>query len=749
MMKILKNRNVLQGVLILLSLLVLSCTKEDKISSIGDDGDDVVEVTQKKFPFKVTVKDGVGTRAGIDEMGKYVFRAGDRLFLESVHFPLQFTPTVHAVLSLDQDSYGKSQGTFSGDLIIEGNTDLSEEDVRQQVQTGQMDIKVTLVSPGDIHNLSTAGDLVNAVSPIQNYWESVNREVLTSDPDFKQKNLNPVVSALDKAVSKYGDFTGNLEYDLDGNATCMLKNNTSYFVFNVKFLDGTPAGKTVPVALKNFDENQTEEPYLSTIFSGHVNTIAVENDDDVRAIFVLPFPEGYNMGGKKGNEDVLALLEVEDVGEIDMGFTIKKLTTAANKKYNIERIVTCEFAIWNPNSKTATVTFNYAELGDFAQCIKGDVTLVGQNKIDKISLDQAGWKTYLSTEEISIQDPESESSLVVGGIELKQNEIVMFRSKRQKSYFRDYTKNPKDPPMFSISGLTGNQVCYIFGDIMYLKCTGSGTDYIRGATLTNKSEFQAAFRNVKNLDIDPHRNLVLSATTLTPYCYADMFRGDSRTNYSHIQNGSHIIIAASKMAQSSCESMFKFSKLNSAPVIKATTLAKDCCRSMFSDCQISVVPDLPATTLAQGCYRQMFYQCYSITEIPEDYLKATVMEAECYFSMFNGTHITKAPKLISTSLAKSCYETMFGKCSDLTATPLLPATTLAETCYKGMFQDCTNLKTITCLATDISATNCTQDWVKNIAAGGTFYKNSLMSSWTTGNKGIPSGWSVSDYVAAQ
>jgi hypothetical protein len=63
-----------------------------------------------------------------------------------------------------------------------------------------------------------------------------------------------------------------------------------------------------------------------------------------------------------------------------------------------------------------------------------------------------------------------------------------------------------------------------------------------------------------------------------------------------------------------------------------------------------------------------------------------------------------------------------------------------------MFYNCTNLNYIKCLATDISASNCTSNWVNGVAASGTFVKdpNITTSTWETGANGIPSGWTVQD-----
>lgn len=85
---------------------------------------------------------------------------------------------------------------------------------------------------------------------------------------------------------------------------------------------------------------------------------------------------------------------------------------------------------------------------------------------------------------------------------------------------------------------------------------------------------------------------------------------------------------------------------------------------------------------------------------------------------------------------------MFFGCTGLTTAPALPAPTLVEDCYYLMFNGCTSLNNITCLATNISADACTEDWVSGVAENGTFTKDASMSTWPTGIGGIPSGWTV-------
>ena len=167
--------------------------------------------------------------------------------------------------------------------------------------------------------------------------------------------------------------------------------------------------------------------------------------------------------------------------------------------------------------------------------------------------------------------------------------------------------------------------------------------------------------------------------------------------------------------------------------------------NFFNGCtNLLMPPKLPAMTLANNCYLSMFERCTSLTTAPE--LPATTLANYCYSSMFMGcTSLTTAPSALpSTTLEIMCYKSMFEGCSSLTNAPALPATTLNFMCYSGMFRNCTKLNYIKCLATDISARNCTNNWVSGVASTGTFVKNPNMASWTEGTSGIPTGWDIED-----
>jgi len=284
--------------------------------------------------------------------------------------------------------------------------------------------------------------------------------------------------------------------------------------------------------------------------------------------------------------------------------------------------------------------------------------------------------------------------------------------------------------------------CYIYGNIMSLI---DATGYATTTTMTssNNGAFKSLFANNTNIKNHASKNLVLPATTLAAQCYMGMFNG--------------------------CTG------LTTAPALPATTLAPSCYFGMFSGCTgLTTAPELPATNLDEYCYTMMFFNCTSLTAAPA--LPATTMTTSCYQDMFAGTGLTAAPELSAMTLAFNCYSGMFVACTSLTTAPTLPATTLAEGCYENMFssctsltsapelpalvlapdcyntmfEDCINLNSVTCLATDISASNCTYNWLFGVAATGTFTKASTMSSWPTGPdgsgnvNGIPEGWTVQD-----
>lgn len=180
---------------------------------------------------------------------------------------------------------------------------------------------------------------------------------------------------------------------------------------------------------------------------------------------------------------------------------------------------------------------------------------------------------------------------------------------------------------------------------------------------------------------------------------------------------------------------------------KLTISSDNAFYGLFSNCTGLTSAEnliLPATTLALNSYNSMFYSCSSLTVAPK--LPATTLGINCYSHMFEGcASLTTAPSILpATTLVEGCYYYMFLGCSSLTTAPELPATTLTNYCYQNMFYNCKKLNYIKCLATGLSARDCTSFWVSGVSSTGTFVKASSMTSWRTGVSGIPNGWTVQD-----
>ena len=274
----------------------------------------------------------------------------------------------------------------------------------------------------------------------------------------------------------------------------------------------------------------------------------------------------------------------------------------------------------------------------------------------------------------------------------------------------------------------GNVMSLLYGDDFFKKLDLSGKNYA----------FAELFYDCNKLT--NAENLMLPATTLSNYCYQNMFEYCSSLTTAPS-------LPATTLAVGCYSNMFLFcTSLTTAPQLPATTLAMNCYDAMFQGCtSLTTAPQLLALNLAINCYREMFVDCSGLTTV--HVLPSTSLVESCYERMFYGcTSLTTVPSdmLPALNLANSCYRDMFDGCTSLTTAPILSAPTLARLCYSGMFNECSNLNAITCLATDISAEECTDYWVSYVAESGTFTKASSMNDWTSGDNGIPSGWTVVD-----
>lgn len=118
-----------------------------------------------------------------------------------------------------------------------------------------------------------------------------------------------------------------------------------------------------------------------------------------------------------------------------------------------------------------------------------------------------------------------------------------------------------------------------------------------------------------------------------------------------------------------------------------------------------------------------------------------------FYNLFRSCNVVEAGSLVmpATEFASDLtYGNMFVDCSGLKTAPVMPGAVLGNRSHWHMFNNCTSLRWMKCLATDISAYQCTNNWLENASTVGLFVKNPAMSSWPRTITGIPSGWNVED-----
>lgn len=318
----------------------------------------------------------------------------------------------------------------------------------------------------------------------------------------------------------------------------------------------------------------------------------------------------------------------------------------------------------------------------------------------------------------------------------------------------------------SYGGLfTSDNPVYIYGDLMSLVCDAN-YEPLRSLTATNA--FKESFKDRTNIDIDPEKELVLSAETVGTSGYLSMFEGCTS------------LTAPPDMSQMKTVKSGNWkSETNSDNSAKNTYGG---CLKMFSGCKaLTSLPNLSGlrTVEGYGMYR-MFFQCTGLTSVPAGLLNGvTQFQQGCFFGMFEEcsnlvsvgdflpkpadgdpypmakecyrqlfkicTKLSSVPSdfLPATTLAELCYTGMFEQCKALVTAPDLPAETLASKCYEWMFESCSSLTSIRCLATNSKSINATDKWLQNAknTAECTFYKKAG-AVWNTGTNGIPDKWNV-------
>ena len=179
--------------------------------------------------------------------------------------------------------------------------------------------------------------------------------------------------------------------------------------------------------------------------------------------------------------------------------------------------------------------------------------------------------------------------------------------------------------------------------------------------------------------------------TKANYCFSNLF-------YQNTALLSARLVLPVVSGQYMCYRMFQgCTNLKYSPILSATSVTAYCYSYMFYGCTALVdAPDLPATSLATQCYSYMFYNCQQLKNPPK--ISARTTSTYCCQYMFYGcTSLKTIPSFSSiTALSTSCFQNMFQGCTGLEGdiSVQTSASTLAVQCYYGMFRGCTHIQRV-------------------------------------------------------
>ena len=145
-------------------------------------------------------------------------------------------------------------------------------------------------------------------------------------------------------------------------------------------------------------------------------------------------------------------------------------------------------------------------------------------------------------------------------------------------------------------------------------------------------------------------------------------------------------------------------------------------------------------SLSNYAYYLMFSGCSALITPPSEIPATKQGHASCGKMFLDCTQLKTPPALKSTILGNYCFTSIFKNCTSLISAPELPALTLTSNCYHSAFEGCSSLNEVTVYANDISATNCTTNWLSGVASTGTFNNMGSATYEINSASGIPTGW---------
>lgn len=172
-------------------------------------------------------------------------------------------------------------------------------------------------------------------------------------------------------------------------------------------------------------------------------------------------------------------------------------------------------------------------------------------------------------------------------------------------------------------------------------------------------------------------------------------------------------------------------------------------RDTFNGLDISIPKELPKRFVVLNDAGYMYANCANLTKVMDLSNIRKIDYADYMYS--NCTSLTEVLDNNNVNEVNDCRY-MYSGCTNLkTGMDLSKVKVIKKTKYSGitkgfcnMYNNCSKLEEIIAPNISVWDTNKFTNWVKGVAAKGTFYKPKGLEI-PTGNNGIPTGWVVKEY----
>lgn len=527
------------------------------------------------------------------------------------------------------------------------------------------------------------------------------------------ENLQRIIVPCAYLNAYMSAFTAYTQY-----ITCE-SDDTLYYITDTSIIPGSGETRTITLLNADLDPSKTRLQVNDAYYSvdGNVITITyLENQGPLQRTFMVQIFAETNDGDSLSS---LYYIDQEPYVEVIIPYTADTSMVDASGETRTITLDTTGLIL-------SSITVSTNDTAVTATYSAGTVTLVfpenydGQRDVTVlIEADTSqGYYAYTSIDYVQGVKPYRDYltfSITSGGY------IYWKATNASVAKTIEYSKDNGATWTSITASTSGTRITTSAGDV--IKFRGNNQQY--AAYTTSVTEYNTFGGSTGRFEIYGN---IMSLVSSTGYVTTTTLTGDH--NFYGLFNNCSGLTSAEKL-------------------VMPVGLTDGCFGRMFLDClRMTTAPVLSATTLTPYCYYYMFGGCTGLTGSLSYIMPSasTVAESCCEMMFTSCNKMTAAPALPATTVAKNCYNNMFNGCTGLTTSPALSARTLVEGCYRQMFYGCRSLNSIKCLATDITATDCTTNWVNNVASSGIFTKRTTMESWTTGTSGIPTNWTVQNAV---